>query len=80
MRTTHQLNDITVEMEAIIISLLMCMQANKCADCGEELHRYQLCHNRYGEDITIYDLALKCDKCHALEHNIKAPRGVCRII
>lgn len=80
MRLTQKgtANDIVSAIEPIIIGLLRRIQANKCSDCGKELKEYQICHKRYGEDITIYDLALKCGSCHALEHNIKAPRGTLR--
>lgn len=67
-----------VYIDAIVIALLKRNQQNTCA-CGTPLsHGYQLTHKRYGLDITLYDLELKCGACHATEHNRKSVTGTLR--
>ena len=66
------------EVETACIYLLRKMQNDLCA-CGVSLSNgYQLAHKRYGLDITLYDLELKCGACHALEHGTKSFTGTLR--
>ena len=68
-----------LELEQYCIYLLMKIQDGKCF-CGAELKKgYQIAHKRYGIDITLYDLALKCGACHAREHGIRSHTGTLRL-
>lgn len=64
--------------DQIVIACLKRKQANKCA-CGSSLSiGYQIAHKRYGLDITLNDLDLKCGKCHSKEHNTQTVKGTLR--
>lgn len=70
MRLTREgtTDDTNMEIEGYCISILLKLQNNKCAKCGEELDEYQIHHKRYGLDITVYDLELIHRKCHLQIH------------
>ena len=66
------------DMEAYCVYILMQMQKGLC-DCGAELLKgFQIAHKRYGVDITIHDIELKCGACHAKEHGKKSHQGLLR--
>jgi len=54
-------------LESLIVQLLLRKQNRKCAICGNELLDFQIHHNRYGENITLYDLSVICGSCHGIE-------------
>jgi hypothetical protein len=77
MRTAKS-KEYDVNLDALVIALLKRNQQNQCA-CGMSLDLgYQLTHRRYGPDITLYDLDLKCGACHALEHGLRKHTGTLR--
>lgn len=70
---------IDVTLTRIVIQLLRRNQSGLCK-CGKSLKDgYQLTHKRYGIDITLYDLELKCGRCHALEHGKRSYTGTLRV-
>ena len=81
MRITQD-NKLRVEpsIDDYCVLLLRRIQEDKCL-CGKELKGgFQIAHKRYGEDITLYDLELKCGVCHAKEHGIRKHTGTLRTI
>jgi len=48
----------------LIVALLKKLQEGKCLLCKIVLKDFEIHHKKYGDDITIYDLALLCKKCH----------------
>ena len=73
-RKTHTTSNALV---ALVVSCLKKKQKGKCSDCKQGLlaEGFQITHKRYGEDINLNDLELKCGKCHAKEHGVKDVRG-----
>lgn len=66
-------------LDALILACLQKNQRGVCADCKKSLDcGFQITHKRYGESITLNDLALKCGGCHAKEHGFKNPSGLLR--
>ena len=71
MRLTRDgIEQINSTLERLVIRALMARQSGRCSVCTVLLAvvGYQLTHKRYGLDITLNDLELKCGLCHAQEH------------
>lgn len=66
------------ELDVIVVALLKRTQNGLC-NCGALLSNgFQLTHKRYGVDIKLVDLELKCGACHATEHGRKSHTGTLR--
>ena len=77
MRITQD-NKIRSELDIYCVFLLRRIQGDSCA-CGKNLKDgFQLTHKKYGAEITLYDLELKCGDCHAIEHGKKKHTGTLR--
>lgn len=72
--TTHR------DFDSLVMLLLSKLQKGLCATCPAELVAggFQIAHKRYGLDITLKDIELKCGSCHAVEHGFKAQSGTLR--
>ena len=71
-------NETDITFDRLCTQLLRQRQDDLCACGATLLLGYQLTHKRYGEDITLNDLELKCGPCHALEHGIRSHNGTLR--
>jgi hypothetical protein len=67
-------------LDSVIIAALLELQLGRCVSCNADLEQtgYQLTHKRYGEDIGLRDLDLKCGPCHARDHGHKKATGTMR--
>lgn len=61
---------LTTSIKHYIYPFLLELQLGTCADCGLEYDYYEIDHKRYAEDLTVYDLQLLCEQCHAIKTQI----------
>lgn len=65
-----QQHHITTSIKPYVLAAMKAQFGDKCAECGEKKHAYDIDHMRYSDKVTIYDLQLLCQPCHKVKSEV----------